>query len=117
VTTTRNIAVDANEFAGKRALVTGGSRGIGEAIVKRLRDGGATVMTTARSSGADLEKPELFVQADISTTAGVETVIKNVLDRLGGVDILVSNVGGSSAPGGGVLALSDTDWQETFNTN
>jgi len=45
--TTRNIAVDANEFTGKRALVTGGTKGMGEAIVKRLRCGGATVMTTA----------------------------------------------------------------------
>lgn len=110
-------SVDANEFTGKRALVTGGSKGIGEAIVKRLRRGGATVMTTARSTTADLEKPELFIQADISSAAGVEKVIKEVMDRLGGVDILVSNVGGSSAPTGGVLALSDADWQETFHTN
>ena len=110
-------SVDTNEFTGKRVLVTGGSKGIGEAIVNRLRRGRATVMTTARSTTADLEKPELFIQADISTTAGVERVIKEVMDRLGGVDILVSNVGGSSAPTGGVLALSDADWQETFNTN
>jgi NAD(P)-dependent dehydrogenase (short-subunit alcohol dehydrogenase family) len=110
-------SVDTNEFTGKRALVTGGSKGIGEAIVKRLRRGGATVMTTARSTTTDLEKPELFIQADISSAAGVERVIKEVMDRLGGVDILVSNVGGSSAPTGGVLALSDADWQETFNTN
>ena len=115
--TTHNIAVDSNEFAGKRALVTGGTKGIGEAIVKRLRSGGATVMTTARSTTADLEKLDLFIQADISTTAGVERVINEVLDRFGSVDILISNVGGSSAPSGEVLALSDKDWQETFNTN
>ena len=115
--TTHNTAVDSNEFAGKRALVTGGTKGIGEAIVMRLRSGGATVMTTARSSTTDLEKPDLFIQADISTTAGVERVIKEVLDRFGSVDILISNVGGSSAPSGEVLALSDKDWQETFNTN
>src|SRR5438105_11547051 len=115
--TTHNIAVDSNEFAGKRALVTGRTKGIGEAIVKRLRSGGATVMTIARSTTADLEKLDLFIQADISTTAGVERVINEVLDRFGGVDILVSNVGGSSAPSGEVLALSDKDWQETFNTN
>ena len=115
--TTHNIAVDSNEFAGKRALVTGGTKGIGEAIVKRLRSGGATVMTTARSTTADLEKLDLFIQVDISTTAGVERVIKEVLDRFGSVDILISNVGGSSAPSGEVLALSDKDWQETFNTN
>jgi NAD(P)-dependent dehydrogenase (short-subunit alcohol dehydrogenase family) len=44
-------------------------------------------------------------------------VVREVLGRLGGVDILVNNVGGSSAPGGGVLALSDEDWQHTINTN
>jgi NAD(P)-dependent dehydrogenase (short-subunit alcohol dehydrogenase family) len=115
VNATRNIAVDGNEFAGKRALVTGGTQGIGEAIVKRLRAGGATVMTTARSTTP--EKVELFIQADISTTAGVEKVVKGVLDRQSGVDILISNVGGSSAPSGGVLVLSEKDWQETFNTN
>jgi len=74
-------------------------------------------MTTARSTTADLEKLDLFIQADISTTAGVERVIKEVLDRFGSVDILISNVGGSSTPSGEVLALSDKDWQETFNTN
>jgi NAD(P)-dependent dehydrogenase (short-subunit alcohol dehydrogenase family) len=47
----------------------------------------------------------------------VEKVVKGVLDRQSGVDILISNVGGSSAPSGGVLVLSEKDWQETFNTN
>jgi len=58
----------------------------------------------------------LFVQADISTREGVDKVIREVLDHLGGVDILVNNVGGSSAPSGGVLALGDEDWQHTIDT-
>ena len=109
--------IDANELAAKRVLVTGGTKGIGEAIVKRLRQAGATVITTARSTPENLLSPELFVQADISTPEGVQKVVKEVLARLNGVDILVNNVGGSSAPSGGALALSDDDWQQAFNNN
>jgi NAD(P)-dependent dehydrogenase (short-subunit alcohol dehydrogenase family) len=105
------------EFRGKRALVTGGTKGMGEAIVQRLRHSGATVVTTARSAPADLLHPELFVAADVSTAQGVEKVLRHVRDRLGGVDILVNNVGGSSAPGGGFAALSDDDWQAALNQN
>ena len=47
----------------------------------------------------------------------MDKVVKEVLARIGGVDILINNVGGSSAPSGGALALSDDDWQQTFNTN
>src|SRR6185312_16673741 len=60
---------------------------------------------------------DLFVQADIGTCAGVDKVVHDVRDRLGGLDILVNNVGGSSAPSGGVLALTDDDWQQTIETN
>src|SRR5881296_2182359 len=88
------------EFTAKRALVTGGTRGMGEAIVQRLRGSGATVVTTARSTPHDLLQPDLFVEADLSTAEGAEKVISSVRDRLGGVDILIHNVGGSSAPGG-----------------
>jgi NAD(P)-dependent dehydrogenase (short-subunit alcohol dehydrogenase family) len=105
------------EFIGKRALVTGGTKGMGEAIVQRLRGAGATVITTARSAPSDLAQPELFVAADISTAEGVEAVVRSVRDRLGGVDILVNNVGGSSAPGGGFAALTDADWQAALNQN
>src|SRR4029453_18863347 len=101
----------------KRALVTGGTKGMGEAIGKRLREAGATVMTTARPKPANLDLPALFIEADISTLDGVQKVVDGVLAGLGGIDILVNNVGGSSAPSGGVLALSDDDWQQTFNTN
>ena len=107
---------DATEFGGKRALVTGGTRGIGQAIVDRLVRGGATVLAPARSlpAGGALER---FVQADVSTREGVDSVVKATFDRLGGIDILIHNVGGSAAPGGGALALSDDDWQHAFDTN
>lgn len=105
------------EFTGKRALVTGGTRGMGEAIVQRLRGSGATVVTTARSTPRDLLEPELFVEADLSITEGTEKVVSYVRHRLGVVDILVNNVGGSSAPSGGFAALTDDDWQQALNQN
>jgi len=105
------------EFDGKRTLVTGGTRGIGEAIVRRLRDSGAKVVTTARSTPHDLRQPELFVEADLSTAEGTNQVIRTVRDRLGGIDILVHNAGGSSAPGGGFAALTDELWQDAVNQN
>jgi NAD(P)-dependent dehydrogenase (short-subunit alcohol dehydrogenase family) len=106
-----------NELDGKRTLVTGGTQGIGEAIVKRLTRAGATVFTTARSIPADLRARDLFIQADISTPDGVAKTAKAALDRLGGVDVLVNTVGGSSSSPGGVLAASDDDWQRAFDVN
>jgi NAD(P)-dependent dehydrogenase (short-subunit alcohol dehydrogenase family) len=105
------------EFTGKRALVTGGTRGMGEAIVQRLRRSGATVVTTARSTPRDLLDPELFVEADLSIAEGTEKVVSYVRHRLGAIDILVNNVGGSSAPSGGFAALTDEDWQQALNQN
>ena len=107
----------ATEFRGKRALVTGGTKGMGEAIAERHRSSGATVVTTARSAPADLPEPGLFVRADISTPDGAERVVSYVRDRLGGIDILINNVGGSSAPGGGFAALTDEDWQAALSQN
>lgn len=106
---------DSNEFAGKRALVTGGTQGIGEATVNRLSRGGASVLATARSIPAG-GNPDL-IPADMSTRSGADHVIKTTLDRWGGLDILVNCVGGSSAPAGGALALTDDHWQQEFELN
>jgi NAD(P)-dependent dehydrogenase (short-subunit alcohol dehydrogenase family) len=111
-----NIPYDANEFTGKRILVTGGTRGIGEAIVNRLVRGGGMVLATARTIPAG-GNSEQFIQADVSTRAGADHIIKTTFDRLGGLDILINSVGGSSAPGGGVLALTDDIWQQEFELN
>src|SRR6266446_197390 len=110
------VPYDANEFTGKRILVTGGTRGIGEAIVNRLLSGGGTVITTARSIPAG-GNPDRFIQADVSTRAGADHIIQTTFDRLGGLDILINSVGGSSAPGGGALALTDDIWQQEFELN
>lgn len=104
------------EFAGKRVLVTGGTRGIGAAAVHRFAAGGATVLTTARTVNAD-GNGENIIQADISSTEGSDRVIREALERLGGVDILVNSVGGSTAPAGGVLALTDAHWLDAFQLN
>src|SRR6201987_3011745 len=100
----------------KRVLVTGGTKGIGEAIVTRLLGGGATVLAAARTVPTN-GNPEQFIQADVSTRAGADHIIKTTFDRLGGLDILINSVGGSSAPGGGVLALTDDIWQQEFELN
>jgi NAD(P)-dependent dehydrogenase (short-subunit alcohol dehydrogenase family) len=117
MSTQSNFPFDAREFAGKRALVTGGTKGMGKAIVDRLCRAGATVITTARSVPGELEDGVHFVQADLGTAEGTTKVANEVLERFGGVDILVNNVGGSTAPGGGVLALTDEDWQRALNDN
>src|ERR1700747_2083993 len=110
------VPYDANEFTGTRILVTGGTRGIGEAIVNRLVQGGGTVLATARTIPAG-GNSEQFIQADVSTRAGADHIIKTTFDRLGGLDILINNLGGSSAPGGGALALTDEVWQQEFELN
>jgi NAD(P)-dependent dehydrogenase (short-subunit alcohol dehydrogenase family) len=112
-----NTETTTRELAGKKVLVTGGTKGMGEAIVRRLREDGAAVMTTARSMPEGLESPELFIAADISTSEGVEKVVNAVVSRFGGLDILINNVGGSNAPNGGVMALNDNYWQQAFNDN
>lgn len=105
------------EFAGKRVLVTGGTRGTGKAIVDRLTAGGAMVLTTARSVPEGGIPSDGLIIADISTVAGIEIVLKEVSRRMGGVDIVIHNAGGSKAPAGGVLALSEKDWQDDLNLN
>ena len=104
------------EFNGKRALVTGGTKGIGAAIAKRLTAGGARVLTTARSIPADGSAAQ-FIQADVSSPEGCNHVVEETLNRLGGIDILVNSVGGSTAPGGGALALTDSHWQQALDLN
>ncbi len=105
------------EFTGTRALVTGGTKGAGKAIVNRLTAGGARVLTTARNLPDDPTERGQCIQADISTIAGVEHVIREVNKRFEGIDIIIHNAGGSKAPAGGVLALSEDWWQADLNLN
>lgn len=100
---------------GKRALITGGTQGAGAATVALFRDLGARVLTTARKA-ADLPD-DLFVAADLTTLAGCDSVAAAVRDRMGGVDIIVHMLGGSSAPGGGFSALGEAEWEAELDLN
>ena len=108
---------DAFELRGRRALVTGGTQGIGEAVVARLREAGARVLTTARTAPAGLADADLFVAADVATAEGCAIVADAVRGRFGGVDIIVHVVGGSSAPAGGFAVLDDKQWQRALDQN
>jgi NAD(P)-dependent dehydrogenase (short-subunit alcohol dehydrogenase family) len=104
------------ELEGRRALVTGGTKGIGEAVVARLLEGAANVLATARSRPAGLPQ-DRFIGADITTAEGCKTIVDAVLERWGGVDIIVHVAGGSSAPAGGYRVLDDTEWNKALNLN
>jgi NAD(P)-dependent dehydrogenase (short-subunit alcohol dehydrogenase family) len=106
-----------DELAGKKALVTGGTKGAGKAIAERLAAAGATVITTARNTPETPDPNFHFIPADLSKAAGTETLIQAIQAQYGGVDILVNNAGGSETPGGGFQVLTDTHWEETLQTN
>src|SRR5437899_2450754 len=113
---TSNISPDTSEFAGKRVLVTGGTKGAGKAIADRFQRGGATVIITARSAPPE-KTDHHFIQADVSTAEGTMKVINEILNRLRGIDIMIHNVGGSSAPSGGFSTVTDEIWQQNLNEN
>jgi NAD(P)-dependent dehydrogenase (short-subunit alcohol dehydrogenase family) len=104
------------EFTGKRVLVTGGTKGAGKATADRFLQGGATVAITARSVPAENTAAH-FIQADVSTSEGTAHVIDEMLRRFKGVDIVVHNVGGSSAPSGGFITVTDELWQQAMDEN
>lgn len=108
--------IDPTEFAGKRVLVSGGSKGLGRATVDRFLAGGAKVITAARGMLEPIEGVE-FVQADLMTAGGGEAFAKAALERLGGIDILAHVLGGSTTPGGGFVALTDDHWLSELNLN
>ena len=106
-----------DSLAGRRALVTGGSKGTGAAIAGRLTEAGATVMTTARTMPGGYPDPGLFVAADISTPGGAST------SSTGSASVSASWTSWSTPSAartrrsGGFAALTDGQWQDELNLN
>ena len=110
---------------GKRALVTGASRGIGAAIALAFAECGADVALTARST-ADLEELAAKIEAtgrrgipitcDVTKGDDITRCVETALDHLGGIDVLVNNAGGTRfmAP---VLELREEGWDKSINLN
>ena len=105
------------EFRGKRVLVTGGTKGMGAATVRRFKLSGAIVATTARSTLPEGVNPDMFVQADIASPAGVQSVVDHVMHEWGGVDILVNNAGGTKTVPAGFAGVPDEEWHAMLELN
>lgn len=114
---TPHFQIDPAEFSGKRVIVTGGTKGAGEAILRRLASAGAEIITAARSAPEAEDLPGRFIAADLSSAEGVETFSESVNQLWDHVDVLIHNLGGSSSPGGGFAALTDDLWLGEINLN
>ena len=99
---------------GKVAIVTGASRGIGAAIVKKLADEGATVVACARSIES-CEGAAMCQKVDVSSSEQVDACVKATIDRFGKVDILVNNAG--ITKDGLLMRMGDDDWDQVLDIN
>jgi NAD(P)-dependent dehydrogenase (short-subunit alcohol dehydrogenase family) len=107
----------ATEFVGRRALVTGGSRGIGAAVAQRLLDGGATVAVTARTITPDTPHGAVFIAGDLRSPEGAAAVADEAVRALGGLDILINNAASATPQVGGVTAIPDQEWLDSLDIN
>jgi len=105
------------QLSGMRSLVTGGARGVGAAVVETLVEAGVRVVAVARTLPSRSVDNVRYVAADLSTAEGARHAAESARQYLGGVDILVNVVGGSSAPAGGFAALDDVQWSKELDLN
>jgi 3-oxoacyl-[acyl-carrier protein] reductase len=118
MTTTENV-LTAGPLAGRRALVTGGSRGIGAAIVRRLAADGASVAFTYGASAPEAEKltaqvaddggSAVAIRADSADPEQVVRAVDEAVSQLGGLDILVNNAGVAHIDGIETFPLEEFD--------
>ncbi|WP_250038333.1 SDR family NAD(P)-dependent oxidoreductase [Paractinoplanes maris] len=106
-------------LAGRSAVVTGASRGIGLAVVQALLGEGARVTAGARTATAELSAlpGALVVLDDLTTAAGCQRLVDQAVARFGGIDILVNNVGGVHPSTDGFHEVTDADWQWALDVN
>lgn len=97
---------------GRTALVTGGTKGIGLAIAQTLAAEGMSVVAAARSV-VDIDGVTV-VSADLATASGAASLVSSAVEVLGGIDVLVNNVG-ASEPAPTALAFTDETWQRIFD--
>ena len=103
-------------LAGKRALITGGSRGIGAAITAAMAAEGAQVFTCGRGARpAELADNVIWQTADVSRQADVEGLKQAVQEHLGGLDVLVNNAGIQVEKT--VTESTDADWDDVIGIN
>jgi 3-oxoacyl-[acyl-carrier protein] reductase len=103
------------ELTGRRAFITGGSRGIGLAIAQALAREGAEIVVCGRDADSLTRSGMRAVQADVTDPAELGRAVDQAAEQLGGLDLLVANAGGSA--GGGLLDSTPEEWSATFALN
>jgi NAD(P)-dependent dehydrogenase (short-subunit alcohol dehydrogenase family) len=107
------------ELAGKRAVVTGASKGIGLAVARTLVAEGVHVVAGSRSTSSELSDlvsggQATSIQVDLASEAGPRQLIEAALDA-GPVDILINNAGGVTPRTGGSGSVTDDQWSDSIN--